>query len=311
VTLKAKLNYRKFAWWNTQWAYAGVRDPAQGRFEVTKDYDEGRWVFTGDTSRVSGALKEIPNLPIVTMATSEVTLPVSDEWAPAPPEEQPSDQRLAALRWNDYGIGLLLQGDLRGAERAFTRVTEIDPSYADGFVNIARVRVSEGHPEGAQEMLQKAFALAPQLAKAHYFHGLTLKTQGRYDEALESFRRAAANYPRDRVVRNQIGRVHFLKREFGQAVSELSKTLEIDPEDLEAHYNLMLSYQGLGDMEKAEVHRKLYLRFKADEAAQFITGDYRRLHPADNNERLSIHEHRNSHGGDLPLPAAAYTGGEP
>ncbi len=30
VTLKAKLNYRKFAWWNTQWAYAGVRDPAQG-----------------------------------------------------------------------------------------------------------------------------------------------------------------------------------------------------------------------------------------------------------------------------------------
>jgi Tfp pilus assembly protein PilF len=239
-----------------------------------------------------------------------VTLPVSNSWATVP-EEQPSDKKLAALRWNDYGIGLLLQGDLRGAERAFTRVTQVDPSYADGFVNIARVRVQEGHPEGAQEMLQKAFALAPNLAKAHYFYGLTLKTQGRYDEALESFRRAAASYPRDRVVRNQIGRVLFLKREFGEAVSELSKTLALDPEDLEAHYNLMLSYQGLGDTEKADVHRKLYLRFKADEAAQFITGDYRRLHPADNNERLSIHEHRNSHGGDLPLPAAAYTGGEP
>ena len=26
--LKAKVNYRKFAWWNTQWAFAGVRDPA-------------------------------------------------------------------------------------------------------------------------------------------------------------------------------------------------------------------------------------------------------------------------------------------
>jgi tetratricopeptide (TPR) repeat protein len=310
VTLKAKLNYRKFAWWNTQWAYAGVRDLSQGRFEVTKDYDEGRWVFTGDTSKVYGILKEIPNLPVVTMASSEVTLPVSNSWATVP-EEQPSDKKLAALRWNDYGIGLLLQGDLRGAERAFTRVTQVDPSYADGFVNIARVRVQEGHPEGAQEMLQKAFALAPNLAKAHYFYGLTLKTQGRYDEALESFRRAAASYPRDRVVRNQIGRVLFLKREFGEAVSELSKTLALDPEDLEAHYNLMLSYQGLGDTEKADVHRKLYLRFKADEAAQFITGDYRRLHPADNNERLSIHEHRNSHGGDLPLPAAAYTGGEP
>jgi Tfp pilus assembly protein PilF len=314
VTLKAKLNYRKFAWWNTQWAYAGVRDPAQGPFEVTKDYDEGRWVFTGDTSKVSGALKEIPDLPIVTMAEAEVTLPVSD--APVEvAEDTPADERVAALRWNDYGIGLLLQGDLRGAERAFTRVSEIDPSYADGFVNVARVRVSEGDPEGAQEMLRKAFALAPNLAKAHYFYGLTLKTQGRYDEAIESFRRAAASYPRDRVVRNQIGRVHFLKREFAPAVAELSKTLEIDPEDLEAHYNLMLAYQGLGDMDKADVHRKLYLRFKADEASQFITGDYRRLHPADNNERLAIHEHRNSYGGEEPLPAvypkAAVTGGAP
>ena len=27
ITVKAKLNYRKFAWWNTQWAFAGVRDP--------------------------------------------------------------------------------------------------------------------------------------------------------------------------------------------------------------------------------------------------------------------------------------------
>ena len=26
----AKVNYRKFAWWNTQWAFAGVRDPGTG-----------------------------------------------------------------------------------------------------------------------------------------------------------------------------------------------------------------------------------------------------------------------------------------
>ena len=32
-------------------------------------------------------------------------------------------------------------------------------------------------------------------------------------------------------------------------------------------------------------------RFKADEAAQTLTGNYRRLHPEDNNERQPIHEH--------------------
>ena len=33
--LRAKVNYRKFAWWNTQWAYAGVRDPAQPESSLT------------------------------------------------------------------------------------------------------------------------------------------------------------------------------------------------------------------------------------------------------------------------------------
>ena len=40
-------------------------------------------------------------------------------------------------RWNDWGIGLLLQGDLKGAEYAFRRVTEAEPDYADGWLNVA------------------------------------------------------------------------------------------------------------------------------------------------------------------------------
>jgi hypothetical protein len=34
------------------------------------------------------------------------------------------------------------------------------------------------------------------------------------------------------------------------------------------------------------------MRFKADESSQAITGPYRQLHPDDNNERQTIHEHR-------------------
>jgi tetratricopeptide (TPR) repeat protein len=256
-------------------------------------YDDGRWLFTGDPRNVSGVLKEIPELPIVTMAEAAVTLPVADEEIPSGSTELHSDD---AERWNDYGIGLFLQGDLRAAETAFLKVTELKPDYADGWVNVARVRVQEGDPEGARTVLDEALSLQPELAKAHYFYGLTLKTEGRYDEALEHFRRATSVYPQDRVVQNQIGRLHFLKREYDRAIEEFTKTLAIDPEDLEAHYNLMLANQGKGDMEKASLHRQLYLRFKADEASQFLTGEYRRLHPADNNERQSIHEHPDSLG---------------
>jgi hypothetical protein len=58
----------------------------------------------------------------------------------------------------------------------------------------------------------------------------------------------------------------------------------------------MLCYQGTGNQALAERERTLYLRFKADESAQAITGPYRQLHPDDNNERQAIHEHRSAAG---------------
>jgi len=67
--------------------------------------------------------------------------------------------------------------------------------------------------------------------------------------------------------------------------------MAIDPEDLQAHYNLMLCYKGVGDDKQAHEHELRYMRFKADESAQAITGPYRQLNPEDNNERQAIHEH--------------------
>jgi tetratricopeptide (TPR) repeat protein len=93
------------------------------------------------------------------------------------------------------------------------------------------------------------------------------------------------------VVRNELGRVLFLEKRYADAVTQFEQTLSIDPEDLQAHYNLMLCYNGLGNDAKANAHKARYLRFKADEAAQAITGPYRQAHAEDNNERQAIHEH--------------------
>jgi tetratricopeptide (TPR) repeat protein len=301
IRLKAKVNYRKFAWWNTQWAFAGVRDPAQPTYSVTPNHDDGKWAFTGDTSKVSGKVKAIPDIPTTVMATAEAVLKVAPASAPEP-ADRPFLDKSVRERWNDYGIGLLLQGDLKGAEAAFLKVTQMDPGYADGWVNVARAQIQEGNLDGAEVMLRKALEVDSKLAKTHFFMAAPLKARGRYDEALAHLRQAAALYPRDRVVRNQIGRVLFLKREYRQAVDELHKVLEIDPEDLQAHYNLMLAWRGLGRADEAAREEALYRRFKVDDTAQFITGEYRQLHPDDNNERQSIHEH----GG---APSAGYGSG--
>jgi tetratricopeptide (TPR) repeat protein len=298
ITLHARLCYRKFAWWGTQFSFVGQPDATHPEL-VTPNYDDRKFTLDASLNGVSAKQEKVPDIPIVAIAENEVSLPVVTKNAPAlspKVELKPDDWQ----RWNDYGIGLLLQGDLKAAQAAFLRVTKIDPKNPDGWVNLGRTAVQEGDMDAARPVLEKALALSPELARAHYFYARVLRADGKYEDAANHLRTVIAQYPRDRVALNDLGRILFLERKYNDAVKTLELVLTIDPEDLQAHYNLMLCYNGLGNEKLAKAHQERYLRFKADEASQTITGQYRQLHPEDNNERQSIHEHVS-----VVLPVAA------
>jgi tetratricopeptide (TPR) repeat protein len=292
ITLEAKLNYRKFSHYYTQFVYAGQPEPGQPPELVNANHDSRAYFFSPSNipTNVSGKIKDrIPDLPIIALARAEAKLELGDpstetEWRPVVRKEDRE-------RWNDWGIGLLLQGDLKGAEYAFQRVTEAEPGYADGWLNVARALIQEGETEAAKPYIERALKINPKLGRIYYFKALAQKADGDYDGALASLRTVASMYPRDRVVLNQIGRILFLKRDFRGAVEALERVLTVDPEDVQAQYNLMLSYRGAGDNEKAARAEKLFRRFKADEASQEITAKPRLLSPEDNNERQAIHDH--------------------
>jgi tetratricopeptide (TPR) repeat protein len=315
ITLHAKLNYRKFSWYNTQFSFAGVPEDvtklvSSGVKETTPDYDDRKFAFNGDTSNVSGSIKAIPDLPITVLAEDTRTLRVLPHNAPAPQPKSISVKE-EWTRWNDYGIGLFLQGDLKAAASAFEQITEADPQNPDGWTNIGRVLLQEGDTARARKVLEKSLAIDSKLPRTNFFYAKVLREDGDYDGAISHLKMVLDQFPRDRVVHNELGRVLFLEKRYADAVAEFEKTLAIDPEDLQAHYNLMLCYNGLGDDKKAEEHKERYLRFKADEAAQAITGPYRRLHPEDNNERQPIHEHYSVALTAAPskkLPAKVMTG---
>jgi Flp pilus assembly protein TadD len=300
ITLHARLCYRKFSWWETQFSFAGMPDPARQN-TVTPDYDDRPFTFTAPLTGVSAKEEKIPDLPIVAIAEDQVTLPVIANTMPAP-APQAIAKKEEWQRWNDYGIGLFLQGDLKGAAAAFQKVTEADPTNPDGWVNIGRAAVQEGDMERARKVLETALSLKPDLARANYFYARVLRADGNYAASADRLQKVLAQYPRDRVALNDLGRLLFLERKYDDAVNTFNEVLSIDPEDLQAHYNLMLCYNGLGNEKLAKEHQARYLRFKADESSQAITGPYRQLHPEDNNERQSVHEHVS-----IPLPATSST----
>ncbi len=272
ITFEAKLNYRKFTESYTKFAYAGVALPGP----AGPGFDSRPYTYTS---------APVPVLPIVTLAQASASVELGT------PSWQPVVRKRDRERWNDWGIGLLLQGDLKGAEYAFQRVTEAEPEYPDGWVNVARALIQEGETEAARPYIEKALALKPQLARALFFKAMIEKDSGDYDGALRDLAEAGRQYPRDRVVLNQTGRILFVERRFAEAVEVLNQTLSVDPEDLQAHYTLMLCYRGLGKNDAAAREEKLFRRFKADESSQALTEKPRLLSPEDNNERQPIHDH--------------------
>jgi tetratricopeptide (TPR) repeat protein len=281
VTLQARLNYRKFSKYYTDFSYSLRPKPNQKAQLVSLHYDSRQYEPT------PGA--RVPEIPIVTLAQARVSLPV------APPGVRTawrySTARAHWERWNDWGIGHLLQGDLKAAEFGFLRVTESRPEYADGWLNVARALIQEGEIDRAKLFIEKALKLDASLGRVWFFKAMAEKAEGDYDAALASLREVEKRYPRDRVVLNQIGRILFLKRDFRGAVQALERVLDVDTEDVQAHYNLMLAYRGLGDHENAQRHERLFRRFKADESAQALTAKIRLLSAEDNNERQPVHEH--------------------
>jgi tetratricopeptide (TPR) repeat protein len=269
-----KLNYRKF-------------DTIYMHYVMGKDY-------TND-------------LPIVVMASDKITFPIEGRNSAAVTNE-PSKIDLWQ-RWNDYGIGLFLEGD-KGSEKgeliqaaqAFAEVEKL--KRADGPLNLARVYFKEGRLPDAVEALQRAAKFDPPAPRwtIAWLQGLVNKQNGYLDEAIKEFRSILEDtYPElekrkfdfslDYEVINELGQTLFerAKQERGearkpflqQAAERFQRTLQLDSENVAAHYNLALVYDQLGDTKKAEEHRKLHERFRPDDNARDrAIAIHRRKNPA-------------------------------
>jgi tetratricopeptide (TPR) repeat protein len=291
IHLTAKLNHRKFSWYYTQFAYAGKPKPGEeAKIDINHNAAEYSFDKSNIPANVSGEVKgEVPVTPITVLAKAESSIDLTNNAAET--KWRQVTNKKTRERWNDWGIGLLLQGDVKGAEYAFTKVTEAEPGYADGWLNVARALIQEGETERAKPFIQKSLAVNPGLGRTYYFRALIEKADGDYDAALKDLAIVDAKYPRDRVVWNQVARLQFLKRNYKDSIEALKKVAEVDPEDLQMHYTAMLAYRGIGDLASAEREEKLFQRFKADESSQAITAKRRIISPEDNNERQAIHDH--------------------
>jgi len=233
------------------------------------------------------------DLPITTLGADRIVFPVAGGEAVAPQE------RALPLwqRWNDYGIGLLREGDsgaskgeLRQAEVAFAEVERL--GRADGPLNLARVYFKEGRLPDTVAALQRAEQAGGYPWILAWYSARVDREYGRLDAAIERLeaiidtrfeqaRQRELDFSKDIRVLNLLGRtlVEKARRARGEARraervellnaarARLEQVLVIDPEDVNAHYNLALVAEELGDKTSAQSHREAHDKFRTDDLA--------------------------------------------
>ncbi len=234
--------------------------------------------------------RPVPVLPITDVASAETTFDISTR--PTEPSSIQSEHlRRDWMRWNDLGIGLMLQGDTRGAKHAFGIVADARPDLADGPRNLARTLLEDGAPQDAIEQLKVAESRSPASPLTAYWFGVARERASQLPEALSALRFAQESFPRDRTIHQRIGQIYYRLGDFELALKSFLVVLSIDPEDRMAHYNRMLTYRAMGQRDAADEAEKAYLKYQIDESAQKWTNSFRRERPDVNHESQPLHVH--------------------
>lgn len=289
LRVQARVLYRKFDW--ELMAFV-VRQRKPGEPPIPGDSPEG---YTN-------------TLPITHICEDAVTVPIGDQpLAQELPRGELSivwrDSREPAPtvpiweRWNDYGIGLLLKGksQLRQAIEAFAEVEKL--GVVHGPINLARAYQVEGELDAATAALQRAARWPAEEVPwwtINWLSAVINRQQGHIEKAADILRELVTAPPKgttankgfdfrfDYEVINLLGETLFDQarrfrspdqreerdRLLTEAVGVFRRTLELDPENVTAHYNLALLYQMLGQSELAAVHRKAHERYKPDDNAR-------------------------------------------
>lgn len=311
VTFEVKLQYRKFD-------------------TIYLNYVYGRGYTNGAPFQVTN------DLPITTLAADSVTFPIAGQsglQAPNSESAVPTWQR-----WNDYGIGLLLEGEtgsekgeLIQAAQAFGEVEKL--GRWDGPLNLARGYFKEGRLDDAVAALQRAAKADPPAPRwlVAWFTGLVNKQNGFLEEAVKEFTSILEDndpalaargfdFSKDYLVINELGQTLFelAKRQrdnpakerelLREAVKRFQQTLALDPENLTAHYNLALLYAQLEDTDRAIEHLREHEKYRPDDNARDrAIAIERRRNPAADHAAQAIVIYPLQRPGAPELPALAET----
>jgi tetratricopeptide (TPR) repeat protein len=149
------------------------------------------------------------------------------------------------------GAALVRMGKWSEAASVLGPLAQAQPSSSlVSYLNALALQNSQ-HPKEAEAEARRALALDSNSADAHTLLGITLSSQGRFDEAISYLGQAAEINPNSFDAELYLGRSRYARSDTVGAAVALQKAVSLRPEDPEARFFLGTVLEVSGDQEGA------------------------------------------------------------
>ena len=172
----------------------------------------------------------------------------------------------AFMIWNILGAANKGLNRVADASKAFSKVTELNPNYADGFNNLGIILKEQGKLDEAIASYNKALSLKPDYAEGYYNMGNALKEYDKLGEAIEAYNKAIVIKPDYAEAYYNMGNALQDQGKLDEAIDALNKALILKPDQADAYYNIGNALQDQDKLDKAVEAYNKALAIKPDYA---------------------------------------------
>ena len=155
------------------------------------------------------------------------------------------------------------------AKAAAIKALQIDDSLAEAHTSLASALFSNDlNLRESKREFERAIELNPNYAFAHYSFGFTvLPALGEFDRAIAEVRHALALDPFSLIINANLGYVYVVARRYPDAIVQLRKTVELDPNFGITHRSLGEALELSGQLKQAIAEYEKGYRFGNDDHA--------------------------------------------
>ncbi len=190
------------------------------------------------------------------------------------------------------------------AKAAAQKALEIDENLAEARIVLGVVEFwFEWDWRGGEAELKKAIAISPNNADAHRFYSVLLTVLGRHDEALSEMETARQLDPLSLVSNALKGQSLFYAGRDAEAVDQLNKTLEIEPNFWIAHIILARVYIRQKRFDEAFAEAKKAGEFSGGNSEAVSLAGYAMAKAERRDEALAMLEELNSRANQRYVPS--------